>query len=774
MTTVALLTEPVPADDEAGLGCLTTERGNLPLTDVAVAATITGLLHITTVRQTFTNPHDEPLEATYIFPLPDRAAVSSFRLTTGDRVIEGELRERGEARQAYDDAIAAGRVAAIAEQERPNVFTVRVGNVLPREVAAVELGLTGSVALDASEATWRFPLVVAPRYIPGAPLAGDPVGDGTAEDTDAVPDASRITPPILLPGFPNPVRLSVRVELAGAGLPVTNLRCSLPADLDGGVLTLRPGQRLDRDLLVRFDVTGPAVTTSLVAHDGTFALTVVPPAGNHQRPRDVVFVLDRSGSMEGWKMAAARRAVARMIDTLGPADRYALLAFDNVVEQPPDLQGLVAATDRHRFRGVEWLANLTARGGTELLEPLRNAVSLLAADPAGGEGPHRDRVLVLATDGQVGNEDQILAALSGSIGGTRIFTVGIDTAVNDAFLRRLAAIGGGSCELVESEDRLDEVMDRIHRRIGTPVLTGVSVAGDGLDIEPGSIAPQRFGALHPGAPLIVYGRYQGAATGGIRISATDAQDRPWSATVPVTGGGSDALYAAWARTRIRDLEDRYVSTADPDIERRIVEISLAANVLCRFTAFVAVGVTVVNEGGKLRRVTQPVDAPSGWQMFDAPTSMFSGGSSPVGYAASMPASMPAPAARRPRFTAVRAAGQPALARAEEKQALARPSMESPRTVAGEPELDLTPYRQRAKQMTDRVGAGELDTVALRRELTDLIDDLRSVGVAEPVLAPLVALLAQLRGDGWTGEVTALRDFAEGSPATPQRPPFWKR
>ncbi len=775
MNSVPLMSDTITVDDEAGLGCLTTERGNLPLEAVDIDAHITGLLHTSRVRQTFTNPHDEPLEATYIFPLPDRAAVTAFRMEVGDRVVEGLLQERAEARHNYDQAISEGRRAAIAEEERPNIFTVRVGNLLPGDRATVELMLAGPLALDSGEATWRFPLVVAPRYIPGNPLPGAPVGDGTAIDTDAVPDASRITPPVLLPGFPNPVRLGVRVDIDAAGLPVTGIRSSLPARIDGSVVTLQPGQRLDRDLVIRFDVGTDTIGTSLVAHEGTFALTIVPPAraAGTTRPRDIVFVLDRSGSMQGWKMTAARRAVARMIDTLGSGDRFAVLAFDDRVETPSTLDGgLVAATDRQRFRAVEYLATLDARGGTEMLEPLQQAVQVLA-----GDDRTRDRVLVLATDGQVGNEDQILAAIGPDAANIRIFTVGIDTAVNDAFLRRVAAAGGGSCEVVESEDRLDEVMERIHRRISAPVLSGITITGPGLGITAGTVAPARLPALHEGAPLVVLGRFTGDPTGTVRVTATDAAGRPWATEVAASGTGSAALAPAWARAHIRDLEDRYVvAFGDEAIEREIVRTSLDGMVLSRFTAFVAVDVVVVVEGGTMRKVTQPVDAPHGWDMFQADAAPMSppmvggfGAAMAAPAAAPMPTSMSAPK----RMRAARSGGAVnlSLPPAAQRSIRVRGDDQPKRKEAAV--LDLTPYRKRAGDLLDRVERGQLDPDGLRRELVDLVDDLRSIGATEPDVETLVRMIADLDTGQWTLE--PLQAFAGGGAgAGESKRAFWKR
>jgi len=621
------------AGGEAGVGAVATERGNLPLQAIDVDATLTGLVARVALTQTFGNRFDRPLEASYIFPLPDRAAVTEFRMEVGERVVEGVLRERGQARADYDTAVRRGRRASIAEEERPGVFTMRVGNLLPGERVTVRLVMTGPLPWDEGEATFRFPLVVAPRYIPGSPLEGEPVGSGTEPDTDAVPDASRITPPVLLTGFPNPVDLSIRVQIDPADLEVGAVRSSLHAVVEeapDGIRTVRvePGERADRDFVLRIGTGSEAVSTAVTAVEdadggqGTFVLTLLPPLGAAvATPRDLVFVLDRSGSMAGWKMVAARRAVARMIDSLTGRDRFGLLAFDNLIETPPELgNGLRAAGDHARFQAVEFLSRVEARGGTEMAAPLARALDLVTGPAAGepaGPGP-RDPALVLVTDGQVGNEDQILRLLAPRLGGVRVYTVGVDSAVNEGFLKRLAGLGGGACELVESEERLDAMMDRVHRRLGAPVLTDLELEPAGLDLDTSSLAPRRLPALFAGSPLVVSGRFRGGPGGAVTVRGRDAAGRPWSATVPVTGGDASSLAATWARAHLRDLEDRYATDPVPDreLERRIVETSLRFGVLCRFTAFVAADVQVVNEGGVVHRVLQPVEAPAGWSMFE--------------------------------------------------------------------------------------------------------------------------------------------------------------
>ena len=615
------LPDTAPEDGDRGLGALTTEKGNLPLDTVEVHASITGLAASIEVVQGFRNPFDVPLEATYIFPLPDRAAVTALRMEAADRVIEGTLKERGQARQDYDSAIAAGQRAAIAEEDRPDIFTMRVGNILPGERVTIRLTLDQPLPRDsASGATFRFPLVVAPRYIPGSPLEGERAGAGVADDTDAVPDASRISPPVLLPGFPNPVRLSVTVDIDPAGLPLTRIRSALHVvteehEGDRTTVRLRPDERLDRDFILKLDYSPhESSALSLVpdqsGEEGTFTMTVLPSGEAVPSPRDVVLVLDRSGSMGGWKMVAARRAAGRIVDTLRTEDRFAVLSFDTAIERPRDLDtGLVDGTDRNRFRAVEHLAAVAARGGTEMLGPLDEACRLLA-------GSARDRVLVLITDGQVGNEDQLLAHLEPRLHGIRVHTVGIDRAVNAGFLNRLAAIGRGHCELVESEDRLDEAMERIHHRIATPLATGLSLHTDDLEIIPDSVAPARLGALFPGVPLVIAGRFRGTPSGSLAVRGIASDGTPWEQRATGVVTKAPAATSIWARAHLRDLEDRYA--VGDDLEERIVDTSLRFGVLCRFTAFVAVDSRVVAEGDTPHRVVQPVETPSGWAAPSAP------------------------------------------------------------------------------------------------------------------------------------------------------------
>jgi Ca-activated chloride channel family protein len=610
------------------------------------------------------------------------------------------------------------------------------------------------------EATYRLPLVVAPRYIPGAALAGEQAGSGYASDTDATPDASRITPPVLLPGFPNPVALSIEVEIDPGGLPLGEVRSSLhTVSTNGNTIRIQPGERVDRDFILRLPYgDDPVPASALTVHadddgdEGTYQLTVLPPTETGTiRPKDVVLVLDRSGSMQGWKMVAARRSAARVIDTLGGADRFAVLTFDNVVERPDGLpSGLAPASDRNRYRAVEHLSRADARGGTELLAPLQQGLALLSG--AGGE---RDRALVLVTDGQVGNEDQILDTIAMQLRGIRVHAIGIDRAVNAGFLDRLATTGGGRCELVESEERLDAAMAAIHRRISTPLVTGLHLAGDGL--ADATATPARLPDMFSGVPFVVRGRYRNSPP-RVTLTGTTRDGAPWQIEADATPARDGAITEVWARAMLRDLEDGYASNPGDPLEQRIVATSLRFGVLCRFTAFVAVDSRVVNDGGEVHRVVQPVELPSGWE--------------PAGYMLASAAAMPAGSvlsssrpARRPQRMAVRAlspdaAGPPIHDVDAEMRAARRVAADEARRLdqavssEGRRRDVLGDLAARLEALARHLDGLGIDATALRRIVKTLRDE------SVPTAAR------------WETARRALTDFAADAPATQRQ--FWKR
>jgi Ca-activated chloride channel family protein len=525
---------------------------------------------------------------------------------------------------------------------------------------------------------------------------------------------------------------------------------------DAQVIELQPGERLDRDFIVRWRIDGDELRSTLVCaddedgHAGTFMLTFVPPStlAMSQKPRDVVFVIDRSGSMQGWKMQAARRATARMIDTLTSRDRFFVIAFDNVVESLPEA-GLAYATDRTRFKAVEDIAKIEARGGTELAIPLQLAVKALA----GGQDD-RERVVVLVTDGQVGNEDHILREIAPSLRNVRVFTLGIDQAVNAGFLKRLAGAGGGLCELVESEDRIDDVMAKVHRRIGTPVATDLRIDPHGLDVTSSSIAPAKLPDVYAGAPVVVLGRYRGRAPhdASITVEGTSFGD-PLRLRVTREASTTTYLAPSWARAHIRDLEDKYAA-GSRSLDDEIVRVSKQFNVLSRFTAFLAIDRSaVVNAGGRLVQVVQPVESPAGWA--DGAAAPMGGMPGSGGAVMRTRMAPPAPGAAMARAGAPAGAMPPPARPASAK--LARPPSptmsvpaptllrEAKKEAAATP-TDASAYLAKLAQLAKDIeaDAGNVGKLRLlRQRLREWVEDLRSVGGFEALAGQVEQLASRL-------------------------------
>lgn len=634
----------IPSEHKRGIGVLTVEQASkrvaLPLAEVKINAKVADRIAFVTMTEKFRNTYQEHLEAVYIFPLPGGAAVSDFIMQVGNRRIRGKVDERGEARRQYQQAIEDGKRAAIMEKEREDLFTVQVGNIPPGEEITIEISYSERLPFFENGTTeMRLPLVVAPRYIPGTPLDRDAVGDGVEMDTDAVPDASRITPPRLAKGFDAKVSLNLEVELLlkrinGAAVDINDLCCSQHATRTGvnsnsiRVSLARADEALNRDFVLRWSLAGDEVQPTLLIHRDPAGkpygmLSLVPPKMDRgaMPARDVLFVLDRSGSMGGVKMTSAARACSILLNTLRPHDRFAIQAFDDRTEwlepnhKANALDYFLDADEGNIELGDKYLRSIDSRGGTEIHAALLYALKVINARK---EKNNRIPVIVFLTDGQIGDESRVLKEIQQNLGDIRAFTIGIDTAVNSGFLRRLAELGRGTATFVVPGAQLETALCEVGREIGAPLVTDITIEDIDAGVDINSIAPSRITDLFVGRATTAF--FDVKQSGRIRVKGKLATGGQFVAEVTAEEVSLPAIPQLWAKTRITDLEDQFrlEPARQHDLKLKIIELSKHHSILTRFTAFVVVDeAEIVNKGGDLRKVVQPVEMPADWEMDDA-------------------------------------------------------------------------------------------------------------------------------------------------------------
>ncbi|MCZ2421407.1 MAG: marine proteobacterial sortase target protein [Burkholderiales bacterium] len=610
-----------PKEVQQGTLLLKSEGATLAVPAVATEAEIrvSGIVARAVVRQTYRNPYDTWFEGLYVFPLPENAAVDHLRMKVGDRIIEGDIQERQAARAQYEQAKSSGRRAALVEQERPNIFTTSVANIPPRGEIVVEIEYQQTLRYDSGSFSLRFPMVVGPRYIPGAPAEGQGAGTGWAQNTDQVPDAARITPPVLDPAKhapTNPVRLKVVLD---AGVPLARVDSPYHAivqrETEGGgrVIELAEGSvPANQDFELTWTPAAShapqaALFTEQLGDKRYALLMVMPPAKEvaaARLPREVVFVIDTSGSMSGSSIAQAREALELAIARLSERDSFNVVEFNSYAKALyADARPASAANREH---AVRWVRRLQAQGGTEMALALNLALN-------GRENPGRVRQVIFLTDGAVGNEDGLFKLIKDKLGDSRLFTVGIGSAPNSHFMGKAAQTGRGTFTYIGRIEEVKEKMGQLFAKIESPVLKGVDIAWSG-SVE---AWPKRMPDLYLGEPIVVSAALD-KLDGDIKLSGLrgEVNEKPWHATLPLadarTGKGMGVL---WAREKIASLIDSQRDGAKEEAVRdAVVEVALAHHLVSKYTSLVAVDKTPVRpKADELQSGAIPTNLPEGWE-----------------------------------------------------------------------------------------------------------------------------------------------------------------
>lgn len=587
---------------------------SFPLRHTAITAKVAGLVGVYEIEQQFENPFSSPLEAVYLFPLGDDGAVSGYEITIGDRVIKGEIKERREAQRVYQEARAAGHTAALVEQQKPNLFMQHVANIPPRETVRVKL--TYTELLDYRDGTYELavPLTVGPRYLPldrpgQAPVSARAVGEPATPGAVSVPYADAKV-------AASTVSFTAEIE---AGVPIGEVRSpshSLHVSASGvtsrRVTLANTGELPNRDLVVHFATASESTMTGVLTHratdDGYLLLTIQPKARYRTgdvTAREVVLVVDTSGSMSGTPLAQAKAAGSAILQTLTERDTFNILQFASGVDAMAPAPVLGDAAGRQR--GLAYLAQLQSGGGTEMD---RGVAAMLAEKP----GAEQVRLIYFLTDGYVGNDDVVVAAARRLAGDNRIMTIGIGASPNRYLLDRLAEAGRGFATYLPLNENVSEVIQELVLQSAYPYLTDLEVDWGGLDVT--EVSPSPIRDVYAGQPLVLSARYGRPGRGVVTVrgrSAGRVVEIPVAVTLPEHHELAPVAQL-WARRKIEDL----LRDVDPEqgmsdeVRRELRALGLAFSIVTTETSFVAVDRSrVVDGAGRARFVEQPALMPEG-------------------------------------------------------------------------------------------------------------------------------------------------------------------
>ncbi|MFT5426763.1 MAG: Ca-activated chloride channel family protein [Gammaproteobacteria bacterium] len=616
---------------------LTQNYSLVPSLDTDVHIQITGMTARATVKQTFHNDSVDWKEGIYVFPLPENAAVDQLRMHIGERIIEGQIKEKQQAKKEYQQAKASGKRASLVEQERPNIFTTSVANIGPDEKIIIEITYQQPILYLDETFSIRFPMVIAPRYIPDKTVITGFEGTGWSVNTDEVPDASRITPPVLNSeqGIEhraiNPVAIKIDLDagflLSNIDSPYHPIDVGIPDKTRYSIQLQNKQVSADRDFVLVWQAepeNSPKAALFTEKKDSDiYSLIMLMPPTNETAPvlhREVIFVIDTSGSMSGPSIVQARPALNLALTRLKPGDRFNVIQFDSYTDK---LFKFPQPVTHHALRQAQqYVDNLQAQGGTEMAPALR--ASLLKQNNHVDEYDNADvRQVIFLTDGSIGNEDALFNIIQSQLGDSRLFTIGIGSAPNSHFINRAANFGRGTHTYIGNVSEVQTKMETLFSKLKSPVLTNIHIQwpdncpNQNCDIESW---PQNIPDLYLGEPLLISTK-SNTLPDSLTITG-EVAGKKWQASLNLTGGQKDSgIPVIWARKKIAALMDQMSqkhNTGDNKAEadqlrNTIVETALKHHLVSKYTSLIAVDITPARtKEALLKSHALKVSLPAGW------------------------------------------------------------------------------------------------------------------------------------------------------------------
>ena len=580
-----------------------TATDSFPLKETNVSVNINGIFAETFVTQTYSNEGQEPINATYVFPASSRVTIHGMKMEIGDEIITAKIKEKEEARHDYEQAKSEGKSASLLEQQRPNVFTMDVANVMPGDIIRIELHYTEMITPTDGIYQFVFPTVVGPRYTsPSVPKS--------------LKAETWIASPFLRLGDTPREKYNINVNLS-AGVPITDLQCSshkIDVAWDNQTsarISLSNPEEFagNRDFILDYKLTGTEISSGLMLGTGEsenfFLLMVQPPERYTPEtipPREYIFILDVSGSMYGFPLDTSKELIRNLAGSLRETDRFNVILFsDSLIQMSPES---VPATAENVQKAFALIDNEEGGGGTELAPALETALAIPAS-------PGAARSVIAITDGYISGEREIFDIIGRNIGTTNFFSFGIGSSVNRYLIDGIAKTGLGESFVVTDPSEAAATADRFRTYIQSPVLTDGQVTYDGFDVY--DIEPPTLSTLFASRPIVLFGKWKGEPSGTIHITGKTggrdyAEDIPVSAAIPLEA--NNIIQYLWARTRVERLTD-YGMTEDlqANAKKEVTELGLRYSMMTPYTSFIAVTEKVRNTEGKSTDVKQPLPIP---------------------------------------------------------------------------------------------------------------------------------------------------------------------
>ena len=575
------------------------ETDSFPLKETDVVTNINGSIADTYVTQVYANEGSKAINARYIFPTSTKASVHGMTMTVGNQKVTAKIQEKEEAKKTYESAKSEGKSASLLEQKTPNVFTMDVANIMPGETVSIELHYTELISPTEGNYQFVFPTVVGPRYV----KAEDARNFSEGNDWLASPYLEEGTDPV--------GKYNIQVNLS-TGVPITGLsskshKINIDWD-DNSIAHISLQDASDyagnRDFILDYKLTGHTISSGLTMQTGEsenfFMLTVQPP--EHYKPKEIVpreyiFVLDVSGSMDGYPLDTAKKLITTLVSDLNKNDSFNLILFcnGNTILSPKSLP----ATEKNISKAMKLINQQHGYGGTELDNAIQAALDMPADDNVA-------RSIVILTDGYISGETETFDLICQNLDEASFFPFGIGSSVNRYLIEGIASAGQGEAFIVTDEADASETAQRFRTYMEAPLLTDIKITYDGLDVY--HVEPVTPSTLYAQKPIILFGKWRGEAKGNVHITGKTGK-KDFVLDIPVSEECIDktntALPYLWARKRIERLTDFSTYKDNPSIREEVTRLGLTYSMATSYTSFVAVLETIVNPDANATDVDQP-------------------------------------------------------------------------------------------------------------------------------------------------------------------------